>query len=95
MENAVAESRRTILVLSPNYLESKFCEYEAMMASTSSIAKGEANLLVPIIYKMTKQEIPERFKWLNYLDPEEKAHYWRRLCKALSGMVDKKLLTQL
>ena len=52
---AIESSRRVILVLTPNFVESKWCEYEFQLAHVRSV-KEEKNFLIIVVLEEVDQE---------------------------------------
>ncbi len=95
MERAVLESRKTILVLSPEYLKSKWVEFENLMLQTLDAANQERRLL-PVVYKQC--EIPLRIKYLNCVNldnPDDINIEWQRLFKAIGSPITEKTATKI
>lgn len=95
MERAILESRKTILVLSPEYLGSKWSEFENLMLQTLDAANQERRLL-PIIYKKCK--LPPRFSYMNCVNfdnPDDEKIEWQRLFKAIGKPISEEKATQL
>lgn len=83
MERAVKTSRKTILVLTPNYLKSAWAEFEQLMLMTLDAANRERRL-IPLLKE--KCELPVRIGYLNYVnlaDPDDIELSWKRLLDAL------------
>lgn len=87
MERAVLQSRKTILVLTPSYLNSEWGEFENIMAQTLDPAARSRRLL-PVILKRCKN-LPLRLQGLTYLDFTNRAQLnfqFSRLLKALGSI---------
>ncbi len=83
MERGVLTSRKTLLVLTPAYLQSAWTEFENLMLQTLDAA-NRARRLIPLLKE--KCELPLRIGYLTYVDmtdPAEEAAAWERLLKAL------------
>jgi tetratricopeptide (TPR) repeat protein len=83
MERALLTSRKTILVLTPNYLASAWTEFEALMLQTLDPANRQARLL-PILKE--KCALPLRFQYIVYADFTDAANlelHWTRLLNAI------------
>jgi hypothetical protein len=65
MERAVLQSRKTLLVLTPDYLASEWTEFENILAQTLDPAARRRRLL-PLLLKPC--ELPLRIRTLTYLD---------------------------
>ncbi len=85
MERALLTSRKTILVLSPSYLESAWANFEAMMLQVLDPANSQRRL-IPLLKE--KCDLPLRIKYLTYVnftDPDDMELSWRKLLKGLHG----------
>ncbi len=83
IERAVLQSRKTLLVLTPDYLASQWTEFENILVATLDPA-ARARRMLPILLKAS--ELPLRIRHLNYLDftqPDDPEFRWRRLVAAL------------
>jgi len=83
MERAVRTSRRTLLVLTPDYLKSGWTELESLMAQALDPA-GRQGRVVPVLYRSC--DVPLRigcFKYVDFTDPAGEAIAWRQLLTAL------------
>ena len=83
MERAVVQSRKTVVVLTPEYLESAWAEFENTMVQTLDIAARKRRL-VPVLLKPC--ELPPRMAGLASIDftsPDERPAAFDRLAKAL------------
>jgi hypothetical protein len=84
MERAVKQSRKTILVLTPNYVNSSWSEFEAVLAGTLDPAGRERRIL-PIL--LEKCNLPLRLSYLTYLDfsnPATLDLQWKKLIRAFN-----------
>jgi hypothetical protein len=94
-ERGVVESRKTLLVLTPNYIESEWGEIENVMAQTLSPANRDLRI-IPLLKADCKK--PIRIAALTHIDFTEDADQelaWRQLLTALGaapalGFHDKK-----
>ena len=83
MENisqAIYYSRKTIAVLTPDFVESNWCSHELQKALT----RIRFHRVVPVVYKSC--EIPLILRDMTYLDWENchvKPYFWDQLEKAL------------
>lgn len=83
IERAVSQSRKTLLVLTPDYLASEWAEFENILVATLDPA-ARARRLLPLLLKPA--DLPLRIRALNYLDfsqGAEEAFLWQRLVAAL------------
>ena len=92
---AIRKSRKTLILLSPSFLESKWCIYEFNMARIEGIysRKGETVLFV-VMYQevditLVSSEMQECLESESYLafphDENERPYFWRLLLQALQG----------
>ena len=83
MERAIVTSRKTLLVLTPSYLESAWAKFEALMLQTIDPANQELRL-IPL--RKVACDLPLRIRYLTYVDfaePEDWEIAWRQLLTAL------------
>ena len=85
MERAVLTSRKTLLILTPDYLESAWTEFETLMLQVLDPANQERRL-IPLLRE--KCELPLRIGYLTYVDfaePEDWGIAWTQLLTALGA----------
>jgi hypothetical protein len=85
MERAVLSSRKTLLVLTPYYLESAWTEFEALMLQALDPA-ARGRRLIPLLKE--KCELPPRIGYLTYVDfadPDDREFAWSLLLGALEA----------
>ena len=92
---AIRKSRITLVVLSPSFLESKWCIYEFNMARMESIYSREGeNVIYAIMYQpidlmLASPEMRECFESESYSQypdvEEERPYFWQMLIRALGG----------
>lgn len=83
IERAVNQSRKTLLVLTPEYLASEWAEFENILVATLDPA-ARARRLLPLLLKPA--DLPLRIRALNYLDfsqGADEAFLWQRLVASL------------
>ncbi|MBN1979333.1 MAG: toll/interleukin-1 receptor domain-containing protein [Anaerolineae bacterium] len=68
IEQAVQQSRKTLLVLTPNYLDSEWAEFENILAATIDPAARQRRV-IPLLLEQC--ELPLRIRALTYLDCAE------------------------
>ena len=93
--HAVRNSRITLVVLSPAFLESKWCIYEFNMARMEGIYSREGgNVIYVVMYQpvdmsVMSPEMRECFESESYSqypqDEEERPYFWHMLVRALGG----------
>ena len=77
----INESVKSILVLSPEFLESSWCIYERNIILDKHIAtRGQS--LIPVMLR--RCEVPELIKNVTYIDIVS-PHFWDRLVYSLSN----------
>lgn len=88
IERAVDNSRHTLLVLSPAWIQSEWTEFESLLAGTLDPA-GRRRKLIPL--KFEDCQLPPRIAMLTYADftrPQEHEHqYSLQKCPPLSSPV--------
>jgi TIR domain/Effector-associated domain 7 len=85
MERGVLLSRKTLLVLTPEYLSSEWTEFENLLAQTLDPA-ARARRLIPLMLKPV--HLPLRVRALTYLDFTKgtlEQSQWSRLIRAIKG----------
>ncbi|MDP9317054.1 MAG: toll/interleukin-1 receptor domain-containing protein [Chloroflexota bacterium] len=88
MERAATTSRKTVLVLTPEYLASDWSTFENIMLQT--LDPVNRTLRVIPILKM-KVDLPPRIgsiTYINFADPNDIDFAWTRLLKALGGPIE-------
>jgi hypothetical protein len=83
MERAVLTSHKTLLILTPDYVESAWAEFEALMLQAMDPA-SRGRRLIPLLKE--KCDLPLRIRYLTYLDltaAEDLGLAWTRLLTAL------------
>lgn len=83
MERGVIESRKTLLVLTPEYLKSDWTTFEALMAQTLSPANRGLRV-VPVLRKNCS--LPASIGYMNYVDLSgrgSREFAWKRLIDAI------------
>lgn len=99
--SAMERSRRTVFILSENFVQSDWCRYELDFSHFQLFdesAGGDAAILI-LLEPLTKDDIPQRFCKLRKLmssttylewpqEEERTAEFWRSLRNALRGEED-------
>ncbi|MBV9790097.1 MAG: tetratricopeptide repeat protein, partial [Chloroflexi bacterium] len=83
MERAVLNSRHTLLVLTPSYLQSEWTTFETYLLQTLDPANQQRRL-IPLLKE--RCEIPLRlraFTHVDFTDPHQQEFAWDRLIQAL------------
>ncbi|MEM6449230.1 MAG: TIR domain-containing protein [Cyanobacteria bacterium P01_D01_bin.105] len=80
IRRAIKTSRKTLLVLSPNYLESKWTELERYLPQTKDPLNEELRI-IPFLYESCN--LPEDIAYLSYIDFTDDVDLaWRQLFRA-------------
>ena len=92
---AVRNSKLTLLVLSPAFLESKWCIYEFNMARMESIySRGGENTVFVVLFEniditLVSQEMRDYLDSESYLayprEEEDRPYFWQMLIQAITG----------
>jgi len=83
LENAILSSRKTLMVLSPDYLASKWTDFEVTLGQTLSPANQDLRLL-PLLRE--KCDLPLRISYMTYIDfvrKDREGLAWKQLFTAL------------
>jgi hypothetical protein len=67
MENAVNQSRKTLLVLTPNWLSSEWTAFEALLVQTEDPI-GRGRRILPLMVQDCQDQLPKRLHMFTYLD---------------------------
>jgi hypothetical protein len=89
VEVGIRQSKRTVVVLSDDYLRDHMAGFESSLAITLGLDKGQYRLL-PVKFTPIKGEVPTRISKLVTLDlahPRRAEREWGRLVSALKGPV--------
>ncbi|GHO90788.1 hypothetical protein KSF_008360 [Reticulibacter mediterranei] len=89
MERVIQSSRKTLLVLTPDYLKSSWSEFEYLMLLTLDPTNLERRL-IPLL--KAECDLPLRIRYLTYVsftEPEVQSISWTKLLNTL-GVVSKK-----
>ena len=92
MERGITQSRRTVLVLSPNYLADKMAEFENTMAQTLGAEEGAYRVVPVKITSLDSAQLPLRIRTLGSLDlysPQRVERDFDRLLRALKDPLPK------
>lgn len=93
MENAVERSRKTLLVLTPNWVNSEWTNFEAILVQTKDPA-GRRRRTLPLMLESCT--LPERLQALTYLDltePSQRDIQLRRLIGAIRDIPASPVIT--
>ena len=81
---AVQHSRKTLIILTPDFVASEYYTFELNVALSLSLEKALSHQIVPIVYK--KCTAPMELRGRSYLSWEDfpiKSHFWDALEEAL------------
>lgn len=91
MQESIKNSKRILLVLTPNWVASKWTNLEAEIAQITPVEKIE-NRIVPLLWK--KCDVPEhlaRLTWVDFTDTDNLDHIsWQQLLRSL-GLPESKI----
>ena len=93
MADNVYCSRQVLIVLSDNYLASNFCREELHMAVQRGVDAGDSSLILVMINKLKKRQLPAALRNKNLLDfdKHKKKQYWEQ--KILREILEGKTLS--
>ncbi|MDJ0842490.1 MAG: toll/interleukin-1 receptor domain-containing protein [Acidobacteriota bacterium] len=83
MENGVAQSRRTLMVLSPNWVQSEWTQFEGILVQTDDPI-GLRQSLLPIMLNECK--LPGRLAMLTWADFREPSRHEEELARVLKQL---------
>ncbi len=86
MERGIVISHKTIIVLTPEYLDSEWAEFETLITQTLSPANKDLRLL-PIL--KTQCTLPVSIGYMNYVnfaDADNEELQWQRLIKSIGHL---------
>ena len=80
MADSVYGSRQVLIVLSDNYLASNFCREELHMAVEKRVYTGDSSLIIVLINKLKKKQLPFPLRNKNVLQFNEqmKQECWEK-----------------
>ena len=80
----VQRSRKTLIVLTPDFVASEYCSFELNVALSLSLEKVLSHQIVPIVYKKCTAPVELQGRsYLNWEDFSSKSHFWDALEEAL------------
>ncbi|XP_067650923.1 toll-like receptor 4 [Haliotis asinina] len=90
---AVQTSRRTLIILSPNFLSSEWCRYEFEMAKMEGVYEARSVILIVKIGEVDAQSVPRELLYMMKTDsyteypenPEDQATFWTSLSEAITN----------
>jgi TIR domain len=91
MEHAILNSRKTLLILTADYIASAWTEFENILLQTLDPTNKESRI-IPLMKNKEGTKLPLRLKaltYLNFYDPIDKDLEYQRLLKILSGVKKK------
>ncbi len=93
IERAVLSSRKTLLILTPDYLHSQWTEFENLLLQTLE-PSNQTLRLIPLLKE--KCDLPLRLRMLtyvNFIDPDDWDIAWRQLFTALGAKPIQEIVT--
>ena len=87
-ERGIQQAKRTLVVLSPGYLEDNMADFENVAAQSIGIEEGSYRLLPVKIEPIDEERLPSRLRMLATLDlahPRRADREFDRLAEALRG----------
>jgi hypothetical protein len=87
MENAVERSRKTLLVLTPNWVASEWTAFEALLIQTEDPA-GRGRRILPLMVEPCQDQLPKRLKMFTYLDLTDPAQLDFQMRRLLDSIRD-------
>jgi nucleoside phosphorylase len=92
IEHSIISSRKTLLIMSPNYLDSGWTEFEHTLLSTLDPSNQKLRM-IPLMYQECKLSLMlSSFTYLNFYNPEDIEAEWRRLINAIKLPVSERNL---
>ncbi|XP_053551985.1 toll-like receptor 4 [Bombina bombina] len=88
--DSILRSRKAIVVISPNFMESRWCSHEFEMVKAWQFMEKKTGIIAILLQPVRKDELKKVFglhKYLSnntYLEWKDHTDFWRRLRKALS-----------
>ncbi|MBW4601779.1 MAG: toll/interleukin-1 receptor domain-containing protein [Calothrix sp. FI2-JRJ7] len=83
IEQAVEKSRKTLLVLTPSWLNSQWTNFETLLVQTSDPA-AQARRILPLM--VIKTELPKRLEMLTYLDLTDPGEFDLQLRRLINNI---------
>jgi hypothetical protein len=83
MENAVERSRKTLLVLTPNWLESEWATFEGLLIQTRDPA-GRGRRMLPLLVQPCR--LPDRLQMFTYLDLTDPARFDFQMARLVAAI---------
>jgi hypothetical protein len=83
MERAVRQSRKTVLILTPEYLQSEWAEYENILVQTLDPAARQRRLL-PVL--LMRCELPPGISILTHIDFTHSEEHWQKTERLITAI---------
>ncbi len=83
MENAVERSRKTLLVLTPNWLESEWTTFEGLLIQTRDPV-GRGRRMLPLLVQPCR--LPDRLQMFTYLDLTDPAGFDFQMARLVAAI---------
>ena len=88
VERGITQAKRTVIVLSPTYLDDNMADFENVLAQSMGIQEGAYRLLPVMIAQTDSTQLPTRLSMLttlNLVHPRRAEREFTRLIQALQG----------
>jgi nucleoside phosphorylase len=90
IEQSIINSRKTLLIMSPSYLDSGWTDFEHIILSTLDPSNQKLRM-IPLMYQKCELSLRlSSFVHLNFHNPEDIEIEWRRLIDAIKLPIPKK-----
>ena len=87
IEDAVVQSRHTLIILTQSWIDSEWCDFEGLLSGTIDPAARQGRI-IPLLVKDC--DIPTRIRHLTYLDLRNNDSFDRNFQKLIDHVKNKK-----
>ncbi|MCS7010256.1 MAG: toll/interleukin-1 receptor domain-containing protein [Anaerolineales bacterium] len=94
MQEASHNSRHTLLVLTPNWLESEWTLYESLLARTDDPAGFQRRTIPLMLQRCDPPPFLAMLTWVDFTNPKHEKEAWRLLFRALEKTIEKPTLVK-
>jgi hypothetical protein len=91
IENAVQQSRKTLLILTPNWVASEWTNFESLLLQTDDPI-GRGRRMLPIMVQDCT--LPDRLRIFTYLDLRDSAEFDMQMARLVAAIRDTSVSTQ-